>query len=111
MDWPMPTEAEGAVLYQMFDGHVSRFPRPEFMRRQQEHLRKVQERCAAERSEPKTIVPAAVAEPAEQAQEASEEGPIPETVEELKGALRDARAEAARWKRAYEQYHRITHGN
>lgn len=109
LDWPVPTEAEGAVLYQMFAGHTSKFPRPEFMKKQEEHLQEVQKRYAVQPVEAPTV--AAKEEPTAAAETTLEEEPRPETVEELQAALAAARAEAAKWKRAYEQYHRITHGN
>ena len=111
MGWPMPTEAEGAVLYQMFDGHESRHPRPAFMARQQEGMQEIGRQHAAEEPASSEPVPATTTAPAGARPQASEAEPVPETVEELRRALEDARAEAAKWKRAYEQYHRITHGN
>ena len=36
MGWPVPSEADGAVLYQLLDGHVSNFPRPDFMTAQED---------------------------------------------------------------------------
>jgi hypothetical protein len=39
----------------------------------------------------------------------AEAAPLPETVEELQGDLLEARAEAASWKRAYEQNRNILH--
>jgi len=105
LGWPMPTEAEGAVLYQMLEGHTSAFPRQDSMQRQEAHLREAQKRCAVQTA---TETDAKAADDAEQ-QQADE--PLPQTVEGLKAALHEARDEAEKWKRAYEKYHRITHGN
>ena len=105
LDWPMPTEAEGAVLYQMLEGHTSAFPRQDFMQRQAAHLRETQKRYAVEAA---TEANAATVQETEQEHE---EDPVPKTVEELKASLHEARNEAEKWKRAYEKYHRITHGN
>ena len=111
MEWPMPSEAEGAVLYGLFAEHATNFPRAEFMKAQEDHLAALRRRL----SEPEEATPdtahgtPAPKERPEETSAASE--PLPETAEELRKALIEARAEARKWKRAYEQYHRITHGN
>ena len=108
---------DGAVLHQVFAEHRSRYPRPETLERQERRLRATRERLAADEAgdEPAT---ARVESPAGQpeppgagAGEPQAEEPLPETAEELRAALREARREVEKWKRAYEQYHRITHGN
>ena len=111
--WPMPSEAEGAVLYQAFDGHTTRFPRPDFMKRQEETLQAVRSRYLEKASKPSgSQAPTPVSQATEaQGQQESEEENIPDAPAELRQALLDARAEARKWKSAYEQYHRITHGN
>jgi hypothetical protein len=110
MGWPTPTEAEGAVLYQIFDQHSTNFPRAEQMKAQQERLNRTRKSLAQTQRQPTT--PVKQKDIAKAAPEAvSDQQPMPETVEELQEALRAARAEAKKWKSAYDRYHRITHGN
>jgi hypothetical protein len=111
MGWPALTEAEGGMIYQILAEHRTRFPRPEFMRRQAEQLAAVQKRLATPTKARKSSAPAQpkgeeIAAPAIEPAE-----PMPETVEELQKALREARADAASWKRAYEQKRQILHEN
>ena len=75
-----------------------------------EHLREVRKRLGeTEKEEPIGVSARGSGESLPQ--HAAREECTPETVPELQEALRTARLEAARWKRAYQQYHRITHGN
>ncbi len=109
MNWPVPTESEGAVLHQIFKGRRSLFPRPKFIRQQDERLAQTKRLMTEYRK------------PARKSREIKEKLPLeistqkeerlPETLEEMREELKKARAEARRWKSAYEQYHRITHGN
>ena len=110
MGWPVPAEAEGAILYQLFADHKTQFPRAEFIKRQDESLRAARRRTSGTEREPATAG-SRVPESKADAHVPEKEAPLPQTVEELQEALIAARAEAERWKRAYEQYHRITHGN
>ena len=111
MQWPAPTEAEGAVLYQLLSGLTSAYPREAFMKKQEERLRAVRERVAESAdAEVAAAEDAGASEPAA-AEDRPDAETMPDDVEELKQALLEARAEAGKWKRAYEQYHRITHGN
>jgi len=115
LDWPMPSEAEGAVLYQMFDDHKSNFPREEFLNKQKARLEEIRSRFA-QRQKAATVSSkkdlTVEAPTTEQRQSPSREmEKLPDTIEELKEALIQARSEARHWKQAYEQYHRITHGN
>jgi hypothetical protein len=111
LGWPMPSETDGAILYQTFAAHRTSFPRADFMQQQEERLQAVQKRFAERGGEPRPV--SDVKAEAETVPEAvsSEDEALPETVDELQAALRQARAEAKKWKSAYEQYHRITHGN
>jgi len=108
MNWPMPTECEGAVLYQIFEGHSSLYPRPEFLEKQTEYKKRLEKKLSLQdKNQPqKDVKQIKTKEPAETVKEK-----LPETVGELREELKKARAEARRWKSVYEQYHRITHGN
>ncbi|MFH1554756.1 MAG: alkaline phosphatase family protein, partial [Pseudomonadota bacterium] len=112
MGWPVPTETEGAVLYQLLASHKTVFPRRDFMEKQESHLRAVTSRLAESAESPARAALRPSASEAPQADKrAAEEAALPDDPEALRQALQEARAEAAKWKRAYEQYHRITHGN
>jgi len=119
--WPVPSEVDGAVLYQIFAEHSTSFPRAEFLKRREGERQAVYSRLEREGQRGivgRKVEPDATPEPG-QASAVSpvwpnhrvEEEPLPETIEELQEALRKARAKARKWKTAYEQYHRITHGN
>jgi len=111
MGWPALTEAEGGMIYQILAEHQARFPRPEFMRRQAEQLAAVQKRLATPKKARKAGAPAQPKGGAAAAPAAEPSALMPATVEELQAALRAARADAASWKRAYEQKRQILHEN
>jgi predicted AlkP superfamily phosphohydrolase/phosphomutase len=111
MDWPVPTESEGAVLHQIFKGQTSSFPRPEFIRQQNKNKKYVQTKMkTGSRKEVQKAGRSIAKIPSETAEHERKEK-FPETLEEMREELKRVRAEARRWKSAYEQYHRITHGN
>ncbi len=109
MGWPALTEAEGGMIYQILAEHHTRFPRPEFMRRQAEQLAAVQKRLGTRRQARRERAATEPARPVSETPAPAEE--LPQTVEELQAALRAARADAASWKRAYEQKRQILHEN
>ena len=45
MDWPVPTETEGAVLHQLFDGHTTEFPRQDSIETQDRRMRALRSRA------------------------------------------------------------------
>ena len=108
MGWPVPSEAEGAVLHQILSSHTSRFPRPEFLRRQAERL-EVARREAGVQSEVRRGVDSSEPKPPSLGESAPPEEPMPEDIDGLKRALREARDEAARWRNLYEQQRSILH--
>ena len=110
MNWPIPTESEGGVLYQLFSKHKSLFPRSNFLKLQDKHKEVIRARLKLEdkkesRKSIKQKTPKVFTKTVEQ------EEKIPETIEEMSKELKRARVEARRWRSAYERYHRIAHGN
>ena len=116
LNWPIPSEAEGALLYQIFAGHETKYPRQEKIDTQNKHLHELKKKLA-ELSKAKPAAQAATSkqeaspEREIEGQVQAESAPMPETVEELQELLLKAQAEATKWKSAYDKYHRITHGN
>jgi hypothetical protein len=108
MGWPIPTEAEGAALHQILSCHTSRFPRPEFMDRQAERLEAARKEVGAQ-SEVSRSVDSSRPEPSPPDLSAPPEEPMPEDIDGLRTALRQARDEAARWRNLYEQQRSILH--
>jgi arylsulfatase A-like enzyme len=111
LGWPLPSETEGAVLYQAFTEHSTNFPRSDFMQQQEKRLRAVQKRLVDRAGAARPVTDVTTEAETETEESSVEDEPLSETVSELQTALRQARAEARKWKSAYEQYHRITHGN
>ena len=110
MQWPVPTEADGAVLYQIFADHTTRFPRPEFLEAQERRMQKIR-RSAGEATTVTHVTATDERLPAMAPVPSDETEPMPQSVEALQAALLQARGEAAQWKSTYEHYYRITHGN
>ena len=112
MNWPFPTEAEGAILFQLFESHKSSFPRPDFMKKQLQHLKQVQKNMRTSPGKKASVGKLNLPKLQKlSTSKSSQEQKMPSSVEELKKALVEARNEAQKWKSAYEQYQRITHGN
>jgi predicted AlkP superfamily phosphohydrolase/phosphomutase len=118
MGWPVPTETDGAVLYQILSTHSSEFPREGFLDQQRREMESVRARFAREGDEGELSELTTTAETRSTAGDMPDgeksrdpEEPLPTSIEELQAALIEARREAQKWKSAYEQYHRITHGN
>jgi len=109
MGWPAPTEAEGGMIYQILSEHRSAFPRPEFMSRQAEQMKAVRERLAGRKRTRPTLSRQGQSRRGAAGLTPAQPEALPETVEELQNALLEARAEAASWKRAYEQNRQILH--
>ena len=81
------------------------------MQKQEKRLRAVQKRLADRAGAASPVTDVTTEAETETEESSVEDEPLSETVSELQTALRQARAEARKWKSAYEQYHRITHGN
>ena len=111
MRWPVPSEAEGAVLYQVFSEHATIFPRAESLKKQENNLRAASRPGGPQaRPRPSSRPETAESEPRPgSCGGAGEE--MPDDQEGLRAALLKARSEARKWQTMYEQYHRITHGN
>ena len=97
-------------LYQIFSDHETVFPRAAFLERQERAMRAMRAALDEQTDLPDEAAPAAeaIGEGAVDGEPGADE-PMPETVEELQEALRQARAEARKWRTAYDQYTRITH--
>ena len=104
-----PTEAEGAILYQIFASHRTKFPRKEMLKRQYKKLLKFKDIKEVHFQPSHTEKTKGLQK--DRTTKPKEEEQMPSTVPELQAALKKARQEARRWKEAYDRYHRITHGN